>query len=331
MPDFLCHMGFSKCASTTIQGYLTRLGRKSDGRFWVGDKTGMSNRHRLSNELIDNGIDANGHIGPVWDRFLIETKEHGPYDTACISAESYERADPAVVKEMMETHFADHRHFGVGYVRPHAEHLWSLFCHQWRIGMTTATLDKFLKRGGHYTRTARTQLWKDAFGDNFTMFDLRLAYDFDSPGLHLAQHLKDNDIYVPEIPATPSKNESLSIKGITVSGYFGRTYFEDSKLGPRWVLTRQAIDRLEGRIELDSPKPRPPRAMKELLIDRARADAQGLDRIARTKDGFEAALDAFEPAGDDISFALEDQFMAAEIAIIDETAQEILAEARAAV
>ena len=172
------HIGDHKTGSTSIQ-YA-----------FAANRVCLQNRSIFyPAELTNNGLYphfiayATGEKGAERDRAIKIFRDLGQKlqrsdaDFCLISAETFELVDPAVFREVLETYWTTGKEDVriIGYVRPHATRMTSMFAERVKIGAARflsgdlSSAAKVMRHEGRWPYLPRFSAWRDQFGDRFTL------------------------------------------------------------------------------------------------------------------------------------------------------------------
>ncbi|QBF34248.1 hypothetical protein [Thalassococcus sp. S3] len=229
---------------------------------------------------------------------LLQPIRDGDADMAVISAEALEFADPADVRDVLESHM---RWLGkqariVAYVRPHAERFLIGYEQQLRLGLFFGDLQAFFdmtRADGRFLYHTRFERWKAVFGDRLTVRPLlpdhlvggEMLSDF------LDMVFEGRDYTLSDLPPTIERHDLAQHEIAMICALQGRL---------RGVMPRSAAHVLGGYAsrlltELHddtAPGLALPPALAEQIVSTYAEDAQAMDRDFFADTPLSTALDA---------------------------------------
>ena len=218
--ELVLHLGDHKTGSTAIQKALAdrawRWQPGSDRQVSVL-YTAVGNHNVLAQSLLgaENLPERHKRLANFAGRMASSEA-----DIAVLSAEEFERVDPQVLHQALQTHFPEHLPTArlIAYVRPHAERLVSSYAERIKQGYFQGSLTEFHVRA-KTTRllqyAPRFRKWRAVFGDQFELrpmirsrlYHTCVVQDF----LHYL--LRDAGF---ELTAKVESNPSLSVENLAM-------------------------------------------------------------------------------------------------------------------
>jgi hypothetical protein len=163
------HIGDQKTGSTAIQSVLMRNN-------WSSDGPSVAYMSEMNSRGLSKALFKKGRKKFVESRFtsLVKKIDRCEAEIAVVSDEAFERVDPNVLAEAINTYMPQYRDMVhvVAYVRPHVERLRASYTQLVKMGLITTTPEPFINKAcasGRYIYTPRFTAWRDRFGDRFSL------------------------------------------------------------------------------------------------------------------------------------------------------------------
>jgi len=288
------HLGDRKTGSTSVQAALRR-------KTWRGGESLGFPVKGLHHQSLVKGLAA--PRGPKrafksQARLLAQCEAQ----TAVISSENFEDADPFQLKAAIERYFPEHAAETrlIAYVRPHVDRVVSSWAERTKLGLFLGDLDTFFlrnKKKGSFLYAPRFQRWREAFGERFELRPM------------MREHLHQNCVVRDflrfalqteqfELLEEPQANVSLSVEDLALMREYHGALIQYGMAGPG-NKSAQALGRNLGLFLADQPGDRRTKvAAHSKLIPKLQkayaADAAALDKMFFTGTPMSDALAASE-------------------------------------
>lgn len=277
--ELVFHLGDCKTGSTSIQYALAN-------KSWQGEGLSVEYPTVVNHIPLAKSLTKPGEakfqarrFGFVKRKFGSSTATHG-----VISAEHFEFTDPVVLRDAIHKHlpeFADRIRL-IAYVRPHAERLVSTHSERVKIGVFHQPVQKLhhqLQKGGLLFYAPRFRMWRDVFGDQFT---LRLML---RDNLHKGDVVEDFFNYLFEgadycLKGEIEANRSLSLEDLAMlrEVHLRIQHSVPQLTHPPKVLGRNLARLFASHAPGGETKPRLHRALAEDVIRVYQMDAAEMDK-----------------------------------------------------
>jgi hypothetical protein len=286
--SLVLHLGDHKTGSTSIQYALKHKAVRAAGvKILYPTPPGYGQQHNAAVRALirDRFADLRAEFFAPITKIVAGSEA----DVAVLSAESFERADPIAVQEMLETYFADLAPTArlIVYLRPHSERLLSSYAEQVKQGIFFGSLDEFydyLLSEGQLFYAPRIARWKAVFGDRLSVRVMTRS------------HLLNGDVVQDffdfvlgagtefTLEPLPETNQKLCVEDLSVLAALQEQlrHIDGDKKTPR-EPARALGWRVARMLETSRKEPGTPlmlhKALAERLITTYRADAETLDDL----------------------------------------------------